>query len=141
MPSAGQHGKVPLMPQSHRHRHTFRRLAGLAFGFGLLAGCGGGQLTEPYFIVVPNQVLDPTTTLPLFSVCYNATLHKPESVRKLVTQHCANATPIANGGDLKYCSLAAPVRVTYTCTALSRTASEARPRLPVDNLPGTSVAF
>ncbi|MBP7064912.1 hypothetical protein [Ferrovibrio sp.] len=129
------------MPQPCRPLRLPQRLAGLVLGLGLLAGCGGGQLTEPYFIVVPNQVLDPTTTLPLFSVCYNATLHKPESVRKLVTQHCANATPIANGGDLKYCSLSAPVRVTYTCSALSRTASEARPRLPIDNLPGTSVAF
>ncbi len=127
----------PAMPP--RFAVRLPRLA-LVLGLGLLAGCSG-SISAPYFITVENQRLDPVSTLPLFSVCYNATLHKPESIRALAAQHCAGAKPIFNGQDLKHCSLSAPSRVTYTCSALSRTASEARPNLPTDFEPQTKVAF
>lgn len=111
-----------------------RRLAVLLLGCGLLSGCGGvtGALSDPYFITVQDQTLDPATALPLFSVCYNSTLHKAEAVRNLVVQHCANPKPLENRSDLDHCSLAAPVRITYTCTAISRTAAEARPAQSTD---------
>ncbi len=113
----------------------------MLLALGLLGGCGNTRLSEPYFVVVPEQTLDPTTALPLFSICYNATLHRAEAVRNLVVQHCASPTPVSNGSDLRNCSLSAPVRITYTCTALSRTAAEAKPNLPDSSSFSSSLVF
>ncbi|WP_428246049.1 hypothetical protein [Ferrovibrio sp.] len=121
---------MATMPNTHARR---RSLAALLLGCGLLSGCGAtGALNEPYFITVENQTLDPASALPLFSVCYNATLHKAQTVRGLVVQHCANPKLLENRSDLDHCSLAAPVRVTYACTAISRTAAESRPNLSTE---------
>jgi|GEM_PF-4744141 len=131
-------------PDPHRplvRRKVALRGAAFLFGLGLLTGCGNTQLSAPYFVVVPQQTLDPTTALPLFSVCYNATLHRADAVRNLVVQHCASPTPVSNGSDLRNCSLSAPVRITYTCTALSRTAAEAKPNLPDSSSFSSSLVF
>lgn len=95
----------------------------------LLAGCSSLPGGEPYYVVEEKPVLDPDTRLPLYSVCYNALLHKREAVTDLVTRNCAGATLRYNGRDLARCAAAAPVRATYSCTALSREAAEAMPNL------------
>lgn len=95
----------------------------------LLAGCSSLPGGEPYYVVEEKPVLDPDTRLPLYSVCYNALLHKREAVTDLVARNCAGATLRYNGRDLARCAAAAPVRATYSCTALSREAAEAMPNL------------
>ncbi|WP_341896751.1 hypothetical protein [Ferrovibrio terrae] len=119
---------------------TFSRpgLAGLLL---LLGGCGvvGG---EPYMLgrALPGDAgkfdigllpvsNDARTGRPFFSLCYNRLSHKPEQIRALVQKHCADPQQYYNQTDLYSCSLTAPVRLTYSCAALSRTAEEARPNL------------
>ncbi len=72
-----------------------------------------------------------TTGRPYFSLCYNRLSHKPEQVLALVRKHCGDPQLFFNQTDLYSCSLSAPVRATYSCSALSRTAEEARPNLNV----------
>ncbi len=71
------------------------------------------------------------TGRPYFSLCYNRLSHKPEQVLALVRKHCGDPELFYNNTDLYSCSLSAPVRATYSCSALSRTAEEARPNLNV----------
>ncbi|WP_341913637.1 hypothetical protein [Ferrovibrio terrae] len=113
-------------------------LAGLLL---LLGGCGVVG-SEPYMLgraqpgdaskfelgLLPT-VNDAQTGRPYFSLCYNRLSHKPEQIRALVQKHCADPQPFYNQTDLYSCSLSAPVRLTYSCAALSRTAEEARPNL------------
>lgn len=106
----------------------------------LLAGCGA--VSEPYYVgrwqagdvgkmevglSLPQN--DPTTGLPNFSICYSSMLHSAAQVRALAQKHCGNPQLTSNVTDLYTCSMAAPVRATYSCSALSRTAEEARPNL------------
>lgn len=120
--------------------HALFRIAVLAALTGLV-GCSGAA-SEPYFLgrYLPGtsgatqissdiRMNDPVTGRPTFSVCYNSVTHTAEQVRALVRRHCADPRPIFNKSDLYSCSLASPVRVTYTCSELSRTAEEARPNL------------
>ncbi|WP_374303684.1 hypothetical protein [Ferrovibrio sp.] len=106
-----------------------------------LSGCSG-PASEPYYIgrwkiedygkyeaPLVTQPNDPVTGRPYFSVCYNSTLHTAEQVRALVRKHCSDPQLQRNITDLYSCSLLSPVRVTYSCSALSRTAEEARPNL------------
>lgn len=72
---------------------------------------------------------DVTTGRPNFSVCYSSMLHSAEKVRALVQKHCGDPRLTDNVTDLYSCSVSAPVRATYSCSALSRTAEEARPNL------------
>lgn len=115
-------------------------LGGLVLA-ALLAGCSG-TTSEPYYLgrFLPGDqgkyergdsltANDPLTGRPYFSVCYNSTLHTAEQVRALVRRHCSDPQLKRNVTDLYSCSLASPVRVTYSCSALSRTAEEARPNL------------
>jgi hypothetical protein len=74
---------------------------------------------------------NPTTGRPYFSLCYNRLSHNPEQIRALVQKHCGDPQLFYNSTDLYSCSLSAPVRATYSCSALSRTAEEARPNLNV----------
>lgn len=117
---------------------------GLAAGLLLgLAGCGavGG---EPYMLgrIQPGDsgrfetgllptANDPRTGRPFFSLCYNRLSHKPEQILALVQKHCGDPQLFYNATDLYSCSLSAPVRATYSCSALSRTAEESRPNLNV----------
>lgn len=125
-------------------RHTISWRRGLAAGLLLgLAGCGAIG-SDPYMLgrrqlsdagraevgLVPLQN-DPVSGKPNFSLCYNRLSHKPERILALVQKHCADPELYYNGTDLYSCSLSAPVRATYICTALSRTAEEARPNLSV----------
>lgn len=71
------------------------------------------------------------TGRPYFSLCYNRLSHKPEQITALVRKHCGDPQLTYNAADLYSCSLSAPVRATYSCAALSRTAEEARPNLSV----------
>jgi len=119
---------------------TIRRQSGAArtlavIGFAVvgglgLSGCSGAGVTDPYFITVPNQTVDKDTRQALFSVCYNKVLHTPEQIAALVRQHCANPLLRYNGSDMQRCSLSAPARATYACSAISRTAAEAKQNLP-----------
>lgn len=106
-----------------------------------LAGCGGAG-PEPYYLGrwtsadsgsadVPSRVplKDPVTGRPYLSICYNKMLHDAEQVRRLVRDNCTDPQLLFNRNDLYACSLAAPVRATYSCSALSRAALEARPNL------------
>jgi hypothetical protein len=118
-------------------RQHFGRLG--LFLLVALTGCTGSQ---PYYLgrwtpadsgkvetglgVTMN---DPVTGRPNFSVCYSSMLHKAEEVRALVQKHCGDPQLRENTTDLYSCSLTAPVRATYSCSALSRTAEEARPNL------------
>jgi len=110
----------------------------------LLLGCTGcGAVSgEPYMLgrVQPGDsgqfetgllpaATNPNTGRPYFSLCYNRLSHKPEQVLALVRKHCGDPQLFYNQTDLYSCSLSAPVRVTYSCSALSRTAEEARPNL------------
>jgi hypothetical protein len=72
---------------------------------------------------------DPATGRPFFSLCYNRLSHKPEQIVALVRKHCSDPQLTYNQADLYSCSLSAPVRATYSCAGLSRTAEEARPNL------------
>lgn len=107
----------------------------------ILAGCSG-PASEPYLLgrLLQQDVSvyeagniprgnELTTGRPYLSVCYNSSLHSAEQVRALVRRHCSDAQLKWNATDLYSCSLSAPVRVTYTCSSLSRTAEEARPNL------------
>ncbi|MFN4311875.1 MAG: hypothetical protein ACK4FK_14925 [Ferrovibrio sp.] len=107
----------------------------------ILAGCSG-PVSEPYYLGRFRQedvgiyqqgflrwANDPATGRPFFSICYNSTLHTAEQVRALVQKHCSDPQLKWNVTDLFSCSLSAPVRVTYSCGSLSRTAEEARPNL------------
>lgn len=110
-----------------------------------LAGCAG-PASEPYYIGrwtpsdsgkvdVPSRVplTDVRTGRPYFSICYNKMLHTPEQVRQLVRENCTDPRLFYNGSDLYACSLSAPIRATYSCSALSRAAEEARPNLLKDD--------
>lgn len=124
------------------HPISWRR--GLAASLLLgLTGCGAVS-GEPYMLGRVQQGdsgnfetgLLPTgndkiTGRPYFSLCYNRLSHKPEQVLALVRKHCGDPELFYNNTDLYSCSLSAPVRVTYSCSALSRTAEEARPNLNV----------
>ncbi len=111
-----------------------------AIGMFGLSGCASQGLTDPYFITVANQTVDKQTQQALFSICYNKVLHTPESLTALLRQHCANPQLRYNGSDLERCSLSAPARATYACTAISRTATEAKPNLPEsDNFSGAII--
>lgn len=117
------------------------RLGPAAVLLVMLAGCGslGG---EPYMLgrlqsgdstryevgLLP-MGNDQATGRPFFSLCYNRLSHKPEQIRALVQKHCSDPQLYYNHADLYSCSLSAPVRATYSCAALSRTAEEARPNL------------
>lgn len=107
----------------------------------LLAGCGG-TISEPYYVGrwqagdagklesglgLPQH--DPKTGRPNFTICYSSMLHTAAQVRALAQKHCGDPQLTANVTDLYTCSLTAPVRATYNCSALSRTAEEARPNL------------
>ncbi|WP_300297794.1 hypothetical protein [Ferrovibrio sp.] len=122
-------------------RFPFSAALGGAVLAVLLAGCSG-TASEPYYLgrFTPEDVgkyergesqvaNDPQTGRPYFSVCYNSALHSAEQVRALVRKHCADPQLWRNRTDLYSCSLAAPARATYSCSALSRTAEEARPNL------------
>lgn len=101
---------------------------------GGLSGCAAVPSTpDPYFIVVRNQTIDPVSKRALFSICYNRYLHSLEDIRAMVQQHCADPELRTHTSDMQRCSLSSPVRATFTCTALSRTAAEARPNLPDSN--------
>lgn len=110
----------------------------------VLAGCGGAG-PEPYYLGrwtaadsgtmdIPSRVpqKDPVTGRPYLSVCYNKMLHDAEQVRALVRDNCTDPQLLFNNSDLYACSLAAPVRATYSCHSLSRAALEARPNLRKD---------
>jgi len=117
------------------------------FAAAMTAGCA----SEPYYLgrttasdsgkfqqqtYVPQK--DPWTKQPYFSICYNKLLHSAEQVRALVKENCSDPQLYQNITDLYNCSLEAPVRATYSCTALSRAASEARPNLlPTGSYTGT----
>jgi hypothetical protein len=117
---------------------------GLAAGLLLgLTGCGA-VAGDPYMLgrrlptdgsqfelgLLP-AANDPRTGRPYFSLCYNRLSHKPEQILTLVQKHCGDPQLFYNNTDLYSCSLSAPVRATYSCSALSRTAEEARPNLNV----------
>lgn len=119
---------------------SFRRslAAGLLLG---LAGCGVVS-SEPYMLgrVQPGDSgrfetgrlpirNHPATGRPYFSLCYNRLSHKPEQILALVQKHCSDPQLFYNQTDLYSCSISAPVRATYSCAALSRTAEESRPNL------------
>lgn len=74
---------------------------------------------------------DSRTGRPFFSLCYNRLSHQPEQILALVQKHCGDPQLFYNQTDLYSCSLTAPVRATYSCSALSRTAEETRPNLSV----------
>jgi hypothetical protein len=107
----------------------------------VLNGCTGA-VSEPYYlgrwtsseggkveVGLGIKQNDPLTGRPNFSVCYSRLTHTPAQVRALVQKHCGDPQMTFNATDLYSCSLAAPVRTTYSCSALSRTAEEARPNL------------
>lgn len=111
----------------------------------VLAGCAG-PVSEPYYIgrwtrsdgnkvEIPSRVplVDAKTGRPYLSICYNKMLHTAEQVRNLVRENCGDPQLAYNGSDLYACSLAAPIRATYSCSALSRAAKEARPNLSKDD--------
>lgn len=117
---------------------------GLAAGLLLgLSGCGavGG---EPYMLgrrlpgdsaqyqigLVP-EANHARTGRPYFSLCYNRLSHTPEQIQAFVQKHCGDPQLFYNSTDLYSCALSAPVRATYSCSALSRTAEESRPNLSV----------
>lgn len=117
------------------------RTAFAAFVAAVLAGCAGAG-PEPYYLGrwtpadhgtmdIPGrvQLKDPVTGRPYLSVCYNKLLHDAGQVRALVRDNCADPQLLYNSSDLYACSLAAPVRATYSCSKLSRGALEARPNL------------
>ncbi|MEK9969156.1 MAG: hypothetical protein VW600_08455 [Ferrovibrio sp.] len=115
---------------------------GLAAGILLLlAGCGAVS-SEPYMLGrrLPGDgsnfevgqlpsANNPVTGRPYFSLCYNRLSHSPAQILGLVQQHCSDPQLFFNAADLYSCSLSSPVRVTYSCASLSRTAEEARPNL------------
>lgn len=115
-------------------------VAGLLLG---LTGCGavGGEpymlgrrltgLDADYEVGLLPVANDSSTGRPFFSLCYNRLSHKPEQILALVQKHCGDPQLFYNATDLYSCSLSAPVRATYSCAALSRTAEEARPNLNV----------
>lgn len=106
-----------------------------------LAGCSVVS-SEPYMLgrIQPGDstnyetgrsvaMNDSRTGRPLFSLCYNRLAHKPEQIVALVQKHCGDAQLFYNELDLYSCSLSAPVRASYSCASISRTAEEARPNL------------
>jgi hypothetical protein len=110
----------------------------------LIGGCSG-PISEPYYLgrwiqddsgkmEIPSRVplKDSQTGRPYLSVCYNSMLHDAEQVRTLVRNNCTDPQLVFNRSDLYACSLSAPVRATYSCSGLSRAASEARPNLRKD---------
>ena len=118
------------------------RIAFAAVAAAFVTACSG---SEPYYLgrwtagesgtmEVPSRVplKDPATGRPYLSVCYNKMLHDAGQVRTLVRDNCSDPQLLYNGSDLYACSLAAPVRATYSCSALSRAAAEARPNLRKD---------
>jgi hypothetical protein len=122
-----------------RNTPTWRLLAaGLLLG---LAGCSAVS-SEPYMLgrlqpgdsgrfevgLLPRQN-DPSTGRPFLSLCYNRLSHTQEQILALVQKHCSDPRLYYNAVDLYSCSLSSPVRVTYSCASLSRTAEEARPNL------------
>lgn len=119
--------------------------SGSMLGLVLLSACGGAG-GEPYYLGrwttddsgkmdIPSRVplKDAETGRPYLSVCYNKMLHDAEKVRSLVRDNCSDPYLVFNRTDLYACSLAAPVRATYSCSGLSRAASEARPNLRKDD--------
>lgn len=119
----------------------FRRVVGIAMAAAGLAACTG-PISEPYYLgrwtaadqgrmEIPSRVplVDTKTGRPYLSICYNKMLHDAEQVRALVRDNCADPQLVYNRTDLNACSLAAPVRATYSCSGLSRAALEARPVL------------
>jgi hypothetical protein len=139
LPRTDRRGKVT--PMTGR---TLSWRRGLAVGLLLgLTGCGAVS-SEPYMLGrrlpgLPGEyetgqlplANDTRTGRPFFSLCYNRLSHKPEQVLALVRKHCGDPQLFYNSTDLYSCSLSAPVRATYSCAALSRTAEEARPNLSV----------
>ena len=133
MPNARLRGRIAGMTLSL----LFRRSAAAAVLL-LLAACAG----DPYYLgrtspgdggrFEPAPRIGETeirTGRPYLSVCYNRLLHSAEEVRKLVTENCSDPRLMQNTNDLYACSISAPVRATYSCASLSRTAAEARPNL------------
>lgn len=121
--------------------HASSRLGLLAGLLALLAGCGVTS-SDPYMLGRPQPgdsgkfelgLLpirnDPATGRPYFSLCYSKLSHKPEQITALVQKHCGDPQLYYHQVDLYSCSLSSPVRLTYSCAALSRTAEEARPNL------------
>jgi hypothetical protein len=138
LPVERRQGKVASM-KSHLVRIAFAAAITM-----LLAGCSGVG-PEPYYlgrwtpadsgsVDIPSRVplKDPVTGRPYLSVCYNKMLHDAEQVRSLVRDNCTDPQLLFNNRDLYACSLAAPVRATYSCSSLSRAALEARPNLRKD---------
>jgi len=116
----------------------------------ILAGCGVVS-DEPYMLgrypvrdynnyevgLLP-LANHPVTGRPYFSLCYNRLSHEPAQILGLVQKHCGDPQLFYNSVDLYSCSLSAPVRATYSCASLSRTAEEARPNLrKTDSFLGT----
>jgi hypothetical protein len=66
---------------------------------------------------------------PTLSVCYSKMANSVEQIRRLVAQNCTNPGLMDNRVDLYVCAVTSPVRATFSCDALSREASEARPNL------------
>ncbi len=125
-----------------RRTVSWRRSVGAGLLLGL-TGCGAVS-SEPYMLGrrLPGLTTgyeigqlpaanDPRTGRPFFSLCYNRLSHTPDQVLALVRKHCGDPQLFYNSTDLYSCSLSAPVRATYSCAALSRTAEEARPNLGV----------
>lgn len=117
---------------------------GPLLAMALLSACSGAG-GEPYYLGRWSQddvgkmevssnapQKDPRTGRPYLSVCYNRLLHDAEKVRALVRDNCSDPYLVYNQNDLYSCSLAAPIRATYSCSGLSRAASEARPNLRKD---------
>lgn len=118
----------------------FKRALAVTVMLPLLAGCS--TVSEPYYVGrwqqgdigkmdtglgLPQH--DLKTGRPNFTICYSSMLHSAAQVRALAQKHCGDPRLTANITDLYTCSFAAPVRATYSCSALSRTAEEARPNL------------
>lgn len=133
-------GRGKVAPMFVPFRMLSARLGAVTL-LAVLTGCSG-PLSEPYYLGrwTPDDIgkvevrgsyllREAGTGRPVFSVCYNKLTHKAEQVRALVRKHCADPQLLENESDLYACSLSAPVRASYSCSALSRTAEEARPNL------------
>jgi hypothetical protein len=110
----------------------------------VLAGCGNSP--EPYILanwksgeetryaVASRAPQKGPNGKPTLSICYSKASNSIEQIRRLVAANCTNAALMENQIDLYACSFTSPSRATFSCDALSREASEARPNLA----PGSS---
>lgn len=98
----------------------------------LLAACGTGAPTDPYFAAPkPGELRrnDAGQRMEV-SVCYSRTTTSPERLRQMVAENCEDARPVTHQHDLDVCSLLAPVRATYSCQRVSPWLETARPLMP-----------